>query len=99
MRPAPWPFGCAPLGAVLPAGGPSRTRAFETPVTLAMGTTVPTSSLELFTIVRAEAAERGADLPPVFVPLVMLVLQGLESDDLPRWLQGQVAGSPVRCGV
>ena len=60
MRPAPWPFGCAPLGAVLPAGGPSRTRAFETPVTLAMGTTVPTSSLELFTIVRAEAAERGA---------------------------------------
>ncbi len=39
------------------------------------------------------------DLPPVFVPLVMLVLQGLESDDLPRWLQGQVAGSPVRCGV
>lgn len=40
-----------------------------------------------------------SDLPPVFVPLVMLVLQGLESDDLPRWLQGQVAGSPVRCGV
>ncbi|MDP6549272.1 MAG: hypothetical protein QF659_04285, partial [Dehalococcoidia bacterium] len=30
-------------------------------------------------------ASGATDLPPVFVPLVMLVLQGLESDDLPRW--------------